>query len=92
MAMGNPTLPFTPEERAAALTKIEVTEVRDGFLERVKTYVKDAAQLKALFKVITPVHFVSHAKIGESDTEEQRAQRLALEGQTLILGTKVSKK
>lgn len=92
LAMGQPALPFTAEERAVALTKIEVTEVRDGFLERVKLYVKDANQLKMLFKVITPVNFVSHAKYGISDTEEGRVQRLALEGQQLILGTKVPDK
>lgn len=92
LAMGKATFPLTAEERAVAITKIEVVEVKDGILERIKAYCKDAGQLKRLFKVITPVHFVSHAKFGESDTEEQRTQRLAAESQQLIMGTKMPDK
>lgn len=89
---GSASEPLTPEEKAACLMKIEVVEVKDGILQRVKSYCSGPAQLKALFKVIKPVHFVSHAKYGESDTEEQRTLRLAAEGQQLIMGTKIPEK
>jgi hypothetical protein len=92
LACGESAVPLTPQEKAAVLTKIENVEVREGFLQRVKQYCANPAQVKALFKVIGPVHFVSHAKFGESDTEEQRTLRLAQEGQQLIMGTKVPDK
>jgi len=92
LAFGEAAEPLTPAERAVAVRKIEVVEVKDGILQRVKQYCASAAQLKMLFKVITPVHFVSHAKFGESDTEEERTKRLAAEGQQLIMGTKIPEK
>ncbi len=87
LATGATTEPFTAEERAAALTKIEVIEVKDGVLQRVKSYCKSATDLRNLFRVIEPVNFVSHTKFAESDTEEQRTQRLADEAKTLVLGS-----
>lgn len=92
LAYGERVEPLTPQERAVALKKVENVEVRDGILERIKQYCNSPQQLKMLFKVITPVHFVSHAKFGESDTEDERTKRLAAEGQQLILGTKIPEK
>ncbi len=92
LAFGERVEPLTAQERAVALKKVENVEVKDGILQRIKQYCNSPQQLKMLFKVITPVHFVSHAKYGESDTEEERTKRLAVEGQQLILGTKVPEK
>jgi hypothetical protein len=85
---GEKTEPLTDEERSVTLKQIEITEVRDGFLQRAKTYCKDANQLKLLLKVFQPKHYVSHCKFGLSTTPENRLQRLATYGQELILGQK----
>jgi len=92
LAFGEAAEPLTPEERAVAVKKIEVVEVKDGILQRVKQYCSSAMQLKMFFKVISPVHFVSHAKYGESDTDEERTRRLAADAQQLIMGTKIVEK
>jgi hypothetical protein len=87
LATGGALEPFTFEERQAAITKIEDVWVKDGILDRVKAYVKSAAELRNLFRVIQPVHFVSHMKYAESDTEEERTKRLADEARSLVIGT-----
>jgi hypothetical protein len=92
LCSGKAIEPLTPEEKGAALKMIDICEVREGILQRVKGYCTGPMQLKQLFKVITPVHFVSHAKFGESMTDEDRTQRLAVEAQKLILGTKIPEK
>jgi hypothetical protein len=92
LAFGERVEPLTAQERAVALKKVENVEVKDGILQRIKQYCSNAQQLRMLFRVIKPVHFVSHAKYGESDTEEERTQRLATEALELVKGTKVPEK
>ncbi len=91
LCIGEAVEPLTDDEREAAILQYEVAEVKDGFLERVRGYVTSAQQLKLVFKVVTPVHFVSHGKFGESDTPEEQVKRLAEEAAKLVLGTPLKK-
>jgi hypothetical protein len=91
LMVGQETEPFTPEERNVATTKIERVSVRDGFLERVKTYCKNVQELKMLFKVIHPVNFVSHAKFSEDETQTY-FEWLVEQGRSIVMGTKLKKK
>lgn len=88
---GETTEPLTVEERAAATIKVERTEVKDGFLERVKMYCSSADQLKMLFKVIVPVNFVSHAKFAEDETQGFFVW-LVDQARQIVTGTKLKKK
>lgn len=75
---------LTPEELEVALERVDSIKVKDGFLERLKNYCKDAKEVKAVFKIIAPVHFVSHMKFGISDTPEEKYNRLVDEMKKIL--------
>jgi hypothetical protein len=91
LCIGESAAPLTPAEKEAALAQYDIATVRDGFLERVRAYVTSALQLRMVFKVVTPVHFVSHGKFAESDTPEEQVKRLAEEAAKLVIGTPLKK-
>jgi hypothetical protein len=73
---GQNATPLTDEERELALVLQDQMKMKPGFFDRVAGYCKSVADLKALFRVITPLDFLSHAKFGISDTSQQRHHRL----------------
>lgn len=73
---GTASDPLTEEERAIAVTIEERIKVKEGFMQRLKGYCDSEDVVKGVLKVITPTHFVSHMKLGISDTPEQRQNRL----------------
>jgi len=84
MVMGQTVEPLTDAERSMALVKKDNVKVKDGFLERVRGYVDTVDQLKAVFSVIKPVHFMSRMKFAVSDTPERYNERLVEEFGHLI--------
>jgi hypothetical protein len=44
-----------------------------------------------VFKVVVPVHFVSHGKFAESDVPEVQVKRLSEESVKMVLGTPLKK-
>jgi hypothetical protein len=70
---------LTEEERNAVIRQQENVKVKDGFLERLKGYVKTVEQAQAVLKVIQPVYFTSHIKFGVSDTPDEVVTRLTEE-------------
>jgi predicted regulator of amino acid metabolism with ACT domain len=91
LVCGESADPLTAEEKAVCIQKIEVVEVKDGVLERMKQYCKDAKQLRNLFRVIQPVNFVSHAKFANEGTV-QLTEWLADQAKVIVTGTKLEKK
>jgi len=91
LVCGDAADPLTAEEKAICIQKIEVVEVKDGVLERMKQYCKDAAQLRNLFRVIQPTNFVSHAKFANEGTV-QLTEWLAEQAKVIVTGTKLEKK
>lgn len=75
---------LTEEEQALVIRKKDNLEVKDGFLERVKGYCKSVLNVKAVFGVIKPIHFMSRMKFGVSDTPEMVNARLVEEFKQLI--------
>lgn len=67
---------FTDAERDLVLIHQDQMKVKPGFFNRVGQYCQSVEQLRDLFKVVVPVHFLSHAKFGVSDTPAERHQRL----------------
>jgi hypothetical protein len=67
---------LTDAERDLVLIHQDQMKVKPGFMDRVKTYCKTVDELKGVFKVITPVHFLSHAKFAVADTPQARQDRL----------------
>jgi hypothetical protein len=76
LVMGNAAEPLTKEERLLVTVVKESIKIKDGFLQRLKLYCKDETEVKLVLKVISPVHFVSHIKVGVNDTPEERVNRL----------------
>jgi hypothetical protein len=68
------TLP--PEERKLVLKTEPQVTVKKDVIGRLPFYAKCAAHVKALLKVFTPVYFCSKAKLGISDTPQQKVDRL----------------
>lgn len=73
---GAASAPLTEDERAIAVRIEERIKVKEGFMQRLKGYCNSEDVVKCVLKVITPTHFVSHMKLGISDTPEQRQNRL----------------
>ena len=69
-------LPLTEEERAVMIVTYDNIDAKKGFLQRLKSYCSSVEEMKSVFKVITPVHFISDMKLGEGNTPEQRDERL----------------
>lgn len=73
---GSKAVPLTDEERDLVLVHQDQMKVKPGFFDRVKGYCKTVEELKEVFGVITPVHFLSHAKFAVADTPQERQDRL----------------
>jgi hypothetical protein len=91
LVFGEAADPLTAEERAVSVKKIELVEVKDGILERIKQYCTSAQQLRMLFRVIQPVNFVSHAKFSGDETTEFTTW-LSEQAKSIVIGTKLEKK
>lgn len=82
---GSKAVPLTDAERELVLVHQDQMKVKPGFFDRVKGYCKTLEELKGVFGVITPVHFLSHAKFAVADTPQERQDRL-VEAVGLFLG------
>ncbi len=82
--MGNESIPLSDEEKDLVVRREDRFKVKDGFLQRLKTYCNSKAELSGVLHVIVPVHFVSHMKFGISDTPETRQTRLVDEAAKLL--------
>lgn len=87
-AITNEIKPLTDEEREVTIRTTSKIIVKKGFLERVPTYANTVDEIKAIFKVITPISFPSHPKFGISDTPPVRSARLVRSAAD-ILGVEV---
>ena len=88
--LDNSSTPLTEDERAIAVRQQDKIKVKDGFLQRLRQYCSSLDEVNAVLKVITPVHYVSHVKVGKSDTPEQLNQRLATEAYNLFAKKKLA--
>jgi len=84
--LGQPAEPFTDDEREVAVVSKENIKPKPGFMQRICNYASSVDEIKAIFMVISPTHFVSHMKFAISDTPEQRQTRL-IEEAARILGS-----
>lgn len=73
---GSKAIPLTDAERDLVLLHQDQMKVKPGFFDRVKGYCASVDELKSVFGVITPVHFLSHAKFAVADNPQQRQDRL----------------
>ena len=78
--------PLTNEEKAALINRDNGVTVRNGFLERVCTYAKNADQLLAIFKMIQPVVYPAYPKFAVSDNPVDQGNR-KIAAAAEILGT-----
>lgn len=77
---------FTEQERVLMLQPSEKIEVKDGFFERLGMYVKDKAEALGAIRVMCPVSFMSHMKLGLSETPQGRLNRLFEYAKSMICG------
>jgi len=77
---------FTYQERSLLLQPSEKIEVKEGFFERLGMYVKDKAEALAAIRVMKPVSFMSHMKLGLSETPQGRLNRLYEYAKSMIVG------
>lgn len=68
---------FTDDERKLMLAPVEKYEIKDGFFERLAMYCPSKAEIMACIKVLRPVHFLSHLKVGLSETPQGKLDKLA---------------
>jgi hypothetical protein len=73
---GVKAVPLTDAERDLVLVHQDQMKVKPGFFDRVRGYCKTVDELRGVFGVITPVHFLSHAKFAVSDNPQERHDRL----------------
>lgn len=59
---------FSEDERKLMLTGVQRYEIKDGFFERLAMYVPTKEGIMACIKVLKPVHFLSHLKVGVADS------------------------
>lgn len=76
--------PLTAAEREVTIRTAPKIVVKKGFLERLTTYAKTAQEVLAIFKVITPVCFLSSPKFGISDSPTVKAVRLIKESAEIL--------
>jgi hypothetical protein len=69
--------PLTDDERKLIFRKKGGIRVKDGFLQRIFSYVTSLNQLRALLKIIKPVHYASHGKFAINDSAREKKERLA---------------
>ena len=74
--MTGKAFPLTDAERDIVLVHQDQMKVKPGFFDRVKGYCKTVQELRGVFGVITPVHFLSHAKFAVGDNPQVRQDRL----------------
>jgi hypothetical protein len=77
---------FTDDERKLMIQPASKIEVKEGFFERLGIYVKDKAEAIGAIRVMKPVHFMSHMKLGLSDTPQGRLNRLYEYSKEMITG------
>ena len=68
--------PLTDEETSSLIEQKYNVLVKQGFLQRVFTYVNTLEQLKVIFSVVRPVRYPSHVKFADSDSLESKNHRL----------------
>lgn len=78
---------FNVDERKMMLTAVEKYEIKDGFFERLAMYVPTKEGILAVIKVLRPVHFLSHLKIGVSDSPLGVLNRLYGYAKDLLFGS-----
>lgn len=77
---------FNEDERKMLLKPDEKVEIKDGFFERLGIYVKDKAEALGAMRVMKPTNFLSHMKLGLSDTPQGRLNRLYDYSKEMIVG------
>lgn len=78
---------FSDDERRLMLAPVEKYEIKDGFFERLAMYVPTKEGILACIKVLRPVHFLSHLKVGVSDSPLGVLNRLYGYAKDLLFGT-----
>lgn len=78
---------FTEDERKLMLQPLEKYEIKDGFFERLAMYVPTKEGILACIKVLRPVHFLSHLKVGVSDSPLGVLNRLYAYAKDLLFGS-----
>lgn len=79
---------LTPQERALVIRRDPGIKVKAGFYGRVCNYCHSVDQLKSVFKVIIPIAYPTHQKLGIGASPENRAKRL-VESAADIIGVSV---
>ena len=77
---------FTEDERKLMLQPVEKYTIKDGFFERLAMYVPTKEGILACIKVLRPVHFLSHLKVGVSDSPLGVLNRLYVYAKNLLFG------
>jgi hypothetical protein len=80
---------FSDDERKLMLAPVEKYEIKDGFFERLAMYCPNKVQIMACIRVLRPVHFLSHLKLGLSESPQGKLNRLYAYAKDLILGAEV---
>jgi hypothetical protein len=89
---GNVQVPgLTPQEKAIALERGKSIKVKQGFYNRVATYVQSADQLLAVFKVIVPIVYPAYPKYALHDSPTDQLDR-KIKAAADILGTETKEK
>lgn len=78
---------FTDTERQLLLQPLEKYEIKDGFFERLALYVPTKEGILACIKVLKPVHFLSHLKVGVGDSPMGVLNRLYTYAKDLLFGS-----
>jgi hypothetical protein len=78
---------FKEDELVLILQPVEKYEIKDGFFERLAMYVPDKAGILACIKVLRPVHFLSHLKVGVGDSPLNVLTRIYAYAKDLLFGS-----
>ena len=81
--------PLTDEERQVMIDRNDGVSVRTGFLERVCNYARSSIELLAIFKLLQPVVYPSHAKFAVNDNPIEQNNR-KISAAANILGVEVA--
>lgn len=83
---------LTNAERAKLIDKRKSVRVKDGFLQRVLTYVRSLKELRGVFNVIRPIHYPSHIRFAAGSTPAQRTKRMKEAAEEVVTGGSVQTK
>lgn len=83
---------LTNAERAKLIDKRKSIRVKDGFLQRVLTYVRSLKELRGVFNVIRPIHYPSHIRFAAGSTPAQRTKRMKEAAEEVVTGGSVQTK